>query len=171
MRVKIKFPHFFQPNPYLNSVYAVGTYGKTVGVYLEPRGQALCLLEGQRGGVTHAQFTPDGSKLLVGGRRDPEVLVWDMRNPGRLYASLRREAATNQRMYFDVHPSNSRWVVGGTTGGEVHVWDLLSSAAAQSEPESVAVLEPTWSSSRLHTDCVNGASFHPSEPIFVRART
>ncbi len=99
-----------QPNPFLHNVYALASYRKTVGVYLEPRAHLLCLLEGQAGGVTHAQFTADGSKLLVGGRKDPEVLIWDMRNPGRLFAVLRRPVDTNQRVYFDVHPENCRWV-------------------------------------------------------------
>ena len=39
-------------------------------------------MEGQRGGLTHVQFTCDGGKLLAGGRKDDEILVWDMRNPG-----------------------------------------------------------------------------------------
>ncbi len=89
-------------------MYALGSYGKTLGVYLEPQGQMLCLLQGQvriqisifydgslgdhvlfqfskAGGLTHVQFSSDGSRLLAGGRRDPEVLVWDMRNPGNLF--------------------------------------------------------------------------------------
>lgn len=71
-----------QTNPYLDTVYAVGTFSNSVGVYLEPQGQSLCILSGQSGGITHLQFTPDGSKLLAGGRKDGEILVWDMRNPG-----------------------------------------------------------------------------------------
>ena len=35
-------------------------------------------------------------KILAGGRKDPEILVWDVRNPGQLYSSLRRKADTNQ---------------------------------------------------------------------------
>ena len=80
-----KFGSFLQTNPALNDVYALGTYNKTVGVYLEPQGHMLCLLEGQTGGVTHLQFTNDGGKLLAGGRKDKEILVWDMRNPGKAY--------------------------------------------------------------------------------------
>jgi len=37
----------------------------------------------QKGGITHVQFTPDGTKLLAGGRKDKEILVWDLRNPGK----------------------------------------------------------------------------------------
>ena len=69
---------------------------KTLGLYLEPHGSCLCLLTGQSGGITHITFTPDGTKILAGGRKDPEILVWDVRNPGHLYASLRRKADTNQ---------------------------------------------------------------------------
>ena len=56
----------------------------------------LCLLTGQSGGITHIRFTADGTKILAGGRKDPEILVWDVRNPGQLYSSLRRKADTNQ---------------------------------------------------------------------------
>ncbi len=69
-------------NPYLTNVYALGSFSRTLGVYLEPKAQLLCLLEGQKGGITHVKFSADGSKLLAGGRKDDEILVWDMRNPG-----------------------------------------------------------------------------------------
>lgn len=45
-----------------------------VGLYSEPEGVALCVLEGHRGGVTHLKFSPDGMVLYSGGRKDPEIL-------------------------------------------------------------------------------------------------
>ena len=66
------------------SVFALGTYSRHLGVYLEPL-KLVCMHEGQqKGGITHVQFTPDGTKLLAGGRKDKEILVWDLRNPGKL---------------------------------------------------------------------------------------
>ena len=64
-------------------MFAVGTFGRNLGVYLETSAHALCYLEGQKGGITHIQFSRDGGKLLAGGRKDQEILVWDMRNPGK----------------------------------------------------------------------------------------
>ena len=31
---------------------------------MDERSQLLCLLEGQKGGLTHMKFTPDGTKLV-----------------------------------------------------------------------------------------------------------
>jgi WD40 repeat protein len=86
----------FQTHPVFPTVYALGSFSKTLGVYMEPNGVCLCLLNGQVGGITHIKFTPDGSKILAGGRKDSEILVWDMRNPGQLYCTLNRTANTNQ---------------------------------------------------------------------------
>jgi WD40 repeat protein len=44
------------------------------GLYSEPEGTALCVLEGHRGGVTHLKFSPDGMVLYSGGRKDSEIL-------------------------------------------------------------------------------------------------
>jgi WD40 repeat protein len=82
------------------------------GVYSEPNGTLLCLLLGHSGGITHLQFSPDGTKILSGGRKDSEVICWDIRNPGSVLFSVRRNVATNQRMYFDITP-DSRYVVSG----------------------------------------------------------
>ena len=66
------------------SIYAVGTYSKGLAVYLEPQPHTLCYLDGQKGGITHIKFSNDGTKLLAGGRKDNEILIWDMRNPGKM---------------------------------------------------------------------------------------
>ena len=69
-------------NPSLPTVFALATFSRHLGVYLDPL-NLLCLNEAQqKGGITHVQFTPDGSKLLAGGRKDKEILVWDLRNLG-----------------------------------------------------------------------------------------
>ena len=65
------------------SIYAVGTYNKGLAVYLEPQPHTLCYLDGQKGGITQIKFSHDGTKLLAGGRKDNEILIWDMRNPGK----------------------------------------------------------------------------------------
>lgn len=82
------------------------------GVYSEPNGTLLCLLLGHSGGITHLQFSPDGTKLLSGGRKDSEIICWDMRNPGTVLFSVQRNVTTNQRMYFDITP-DSRHLVSG----------------------------------------------------------
>jgi WD40 repeat protein len=83
-----------------------------LGVYVEPNGTPLCLLLGHTGGITHIEFSPDGTKLLSGGRKDSEVICWDIRNPGAVLFSVQRNVTTNQRMYFDITP-DSRYLVSG----------------------------------------------------------
>lgn len=34
--------------------------------------------------------------------QDPEILCWDLREPGKVVFSLKRNVATNQRIYFDL---------------------------------------------------------------------
>jgi len=34
--------------------------------------------------------------------KDPNIVCWDMRNPGKVLMKMRRNVETNQRMYFDL---------------------------------------------------------------------
>ena len=110
-------------------IFALASYNKSSAVYLDPRAQLLCVLEGQKGGITQIEFSPDGTKLFTGGRKDNELLVWDMRNPGMLYAVLNRKVDTNQRIYFDMD-SSGRYIFSGNTDGSVSVWDLNQTVAS-----------------------------------------
>uniref|UniRef100_A0A8D2M0B8 Telomerase Cajal body protein 1 n=1 Tax=Varanus komodoensis TaxID=61221 RepID=A0A8D2M0B8_VARKO len=85
-------------------LYACTSYSKTVGLYSRAEGAPLAMLHGHRGGVTHALFSPDGFHLFTGGRKDVEILCWDLRRPGDVLFSMRRTVATNQRLYFDLDP-------------------------------------------------------------------
>ena len=62
-------------NPAMEQVFALASYSKATAVYLDPRAQLLCVLEGQKGGITHIKFTPDGTKLLAGGRKDNDIML------------------------------------------------------------------------------------------------
>ncbi|CAI9611108.1 unnamed protein product [Staurois parvus] len=83
-------------------VYACGSYSKCLGLYSYEEGISLSVLHGQHGGVTHLLFSPDGNCIFSGGRKDPEILCWDIRHPGKILCSLKREVVTNQRIYFDM---------------------------------------------------------------------
>ncbi|KAF4524760.1 hypothetical protein B566_EDAN016548 [Ephemera danica] len=99
-------------NPTEQKIYAVGSYQKTLGIYGEPDGALLCLLKAHVGGVTHIQFSPDGTKLFSGGRKDPEIFCWDLRCPGKFLTSYQRTVLTNQRIYFDIS-GNGKYLVSG----------------------------------------------------------
>ncbi len=145
------------------TVYALGSYGRTLGVYMEPDGSCLCLLDGQVGGITHVKFTPDGNKVLAGGRKDSEILVWDMRNPGSLYCSLKRVATTNQRVYFDVDPRRPDLVASANTDGTVRMWDL-SKIPSDGGAACEAHFRTTVTEGR---ECLNGVSFSPMADAFA----
>nr|CAG4649362.1 EOG090X06W9 [Scapholeberis mucronata] len=147
-------------NPALVSVYAAASYLKTIGLYSEPDGTALCVLEGHRGGVTHLKFSPDGLVLYSGGRKDPEILCWDLRNPGQVLYTINRTVETNQRIYFDLDPSG-RYLISGDTNGNVTMWDTQT--GVETDGESPRLLEMCrW---KLNDDCTNGVSFHPWLPV------
>ncbi|MCJ8731418.1 hypothetical protein PDJAM_G00199370 [Pangasius djambal] len=141
-------------------VYACGSYSRTVGLYSCEDGSMLALLpQRHRGGVTHLLFSPDGNHLYTGARKDPEILCWDLRDPGQVLFSLPRNVTTNQRIYFDLDPSG-RYLVSGDTEGVMSVWDTFTAPPDCNEE----VLRPVLQF-QAHTDCTNGISLHPFMPL------
>lgn len=56
-------------NPADRKMFAVASFSRQISISCEPDDYASCVLEGQRGGVTHVTFSPDGNRLFSGGRR------------------------------------------------------------------------------------------------------
>lgn len=50
-------------------LYALGSFGRTVGLYDVNDGHLSCVLRGHRGGVTQVKFTADGYYLISGARK------------------------------------------------------------------------------------------------------
>lgn len=146
-------------SPENSGLYACGSFSKSVGIYGEPKGNLLSLVEGHQGGVTHLVFSQDGHRLYSGGRKDNEIICWDMRYPGAILHKLMRFVNTNQRMYFDID-SSGKYVVSGNHDGTVSVWDTCASSD---------VILPCHMTYIAHDDCVNGISFHPSLPLLATA--
>lgn len=152
------------PSPTEPGLYAAGSYARAIALYQVPKGEMICMFQGQQGGVTQLAFSPDGTKLYSGGRKDPEILCWDMRNPGQILFSLIRRVETNQRIYFD-QTMDGRYLISGSHDGDVLVWDTLA-PPAMLYPESDPVLKPV-SVFPAHNDTVNGVSLHPSLPLIA----
>ncbi|KAM9833064.1 telomerase Cajal body protein 1 [Syngnathus typhle] len=140
------------------SLYACGSYSRCAGIYSCQDGSLLALLPTRHhGGLTHLLFSPDGYYLYTGGRKDPEILCWDLREPGQVVFSLKRNAGTNQRIYFDLDPSG-RYLLSGGTEGVVSVWDTRNPAGGEE------LLQPDFQF-QAHWDCANGVSIHPFLPL------
>lgn len=144
-------------------VYAAGSYCKTVAVYSESDGVLQFILSGHHGGVTHLRFSPDGQQLYSGGRKDTEILCWDLRNLGKVLYCMKRTVTTHQRMYFELSRCGN-YLVSGNSNGIVTVWDL------QVEPLELDDCEPLKKPGlffKAHDDCVNGVSLHPTLPVYA----
>ncbi|KAK2862748.1 hypothetical protein Q5P01_002281 [Channa striata] len=143
------------------SVYACGSYSRCAGLYSCQDGTLLALLPTRHhGGLTHLLFSPDGNYLYTGGRKDPEILCWDLREPGKVVFSFKRHVATNQRIYFDLDLSG-RYLLSGDTEGVVLVWDTHTAP-----PDSDELLQPQLRF-QAHWDCTNGISVHPFMPLLA----
>ncbi|XP_074598889.1 telomerase Cajal body protein 1 homolog [Brevipalpus obovatus] len=146
-------------NPRKSSVYALGSYTKQIGLYEEPNGDPICILLGQKGGITQLMFSPDGTKLFSGGRRDSEILCWDMRNLSTILYSMKRVVETHQRVYFDITP-DGRYLVTGSDDGMLFIYDLK-------EHSPIGGIKQPSKSFKAFVDNANGASWHPTLPLIA----
>lgn len=144
------------------ALYACGSYSRGAALYCCQDGTPVALLPTRhQGGLTHLLFSPDGNYLYTGGRKDPEIVCWDLREPGKVLFSLKRNVTTNQRIYFDLDPSG-RFLLSGDTGGLVSVWDTHCTPYGSSEE-----LQPAHLTFQAHWDCTNGVSVHPFLPLLA----
>lgn len=151
-------------SPDHSGMYALGSYSKSVGVYSDSDGELIFLLQGQQGGVTHVMFSPDGTKLYSGGRKDDEMICWDVRNPGTVLYCMMRSVDTNQRVYFDIDRTG-QYIISGNADGIVSIWDSTL-PPVNDDTTKEATLQPIMKFV-THGDFVNGASFHPSLPLLA----
>ncbi|XP_020521143.1 telomerase Cajal body protein 1 isoform X2 [Amborella trichopoda] len=138
-------------SPAYNGMLAAGSYSQTTAIYVEDNMELLYLLHGQVGGVTQVQFSKDGNYLYTGGRKDPYILCWDVRNTvDILYKLYRSSENTNQRISFDIEPGGRHLGTGGQDG-QVHIYDLQTG---------------NWTASfQAASDTLNGFCFHPYYPM------
>nr|GEW97432.1 hypothetical protein [Tanacetum cinerariifolium] len=142
-------------SPSHTGMLATGSYSQTTAIHREDNMELLYVLHGQEGGVTQVQFSKDGNYLYTGGRKDPYILCWDIRNTVEIvYKLYRSSETTNQRIQFDIDPYGRHLGTGGQDG-LVHICDLQMGQ---------------WVSSfQAASDTVSGFSFHPFLPMAATA--
>lgn len=149
-----------------DKMFAAGSYSKTIGLYSPSCPSAICVLHGQASGVTQLMYSSDGSKLFSGGRKDNQILCWDVRKLNEVLFCMNRDVTTNQRMYFDIDREN-KFLVSGNQNGKVSVWDLsLELSSPSNHPYPVL---DTFTQFSAHEDTTNGVSLHPSLPLLATA--
>ncbi|XP_014244349.1 telomerase Cajal body protein 1 isoform X2 [Cimex lectularius] len=147
-------------NPAITNLFAAGTYRSTIGLYTDEK-DAICLMKGQKGGVTHLMYSTDGTKLYSGGRNDEEILCWDLRNPGDVLYVIKRTVKTNQRIYFDM-TADGRFLMTGGTDGKVTFYDITNESTIENEKQLDELCHFT-----PHLDCTNGVSFNRRLPVIA----
>ncbi|XP_044735503.1 telomerase Cajal body protein 1 homolog [Chrysoperla carnea] len=140
---------------------ALGSWNKTIELVDDRLGtiRTIKKLTGHFGGITHLKFSPDGTCLYSGARKDNELICWDLRSPGRPLFSVYRLSDTNQRIYFDISPCGSLIFSAGTNGF-VRIWNLLENSFERSSKFKEYEIP-------VHDDSVNSISVHPYWPIIA----
>eukprot|EP00281_Chroomonas_sp_CCMP1168_P002055 CAMPEP_0206266098 /NCGR_PEP_ID=MMETSP0047_2-20121206/30379_1 /ASSEMBLY_ACC=CAM_ASM_000192 /TAXON_ID=195065 /ORGANISM="Chroomonas mesostigmatica_cf, Strain CCMP1168" /LENGTH=446 /DNA_ID=CAMNT_0053694101 /DNA_START=120 /DNA_END=1460 /DNA_ORIENTATION=+ len=143
-------------NPDKSGLVAAGSYSRNVALYDARSGKLLYNMQGQRGGVTQVTWSPEGCYLYSGGRKDDEILCWDVRNTGEVVLSLPRVVRTNQRLQFDVDASG-RYLATPSHDGSLRVYDVSGGGTAAKEVCRIAT----------PCACANAAVFHPYQPLLA----
>eukprot|EP00049_Salpingoeca_infusionum_P023602 m.13016 g.13016 ORF g.13016 m.13016 type:complete len:674 (-) comp5893_c0_seq1:426-2447(-) len=133
------------------AMYACGTFGKKVGLYVERDGEC-CGVANVANGVTHMKFTQLGaaSMLLVGTRVSSALECFDIRCMASPVFTIPRPCGTNQRLYFDTTPCGQYAILGLQTG-EVQWVDL---AALNNDPYLSEQQQQRYA---IHSAAVDGA--------------
>uniref|UniRef100_F1L2E0 WD repeat-containing protein 79 n=1 Tax=Ascaris suum TaxID=6253 RepID=F1L2E0_ASCSU len=144
-------------NPTMSGVYATSCYGKTLVLYSDLTGSAICSLETRSPGTTHIRYSSDGNFLFAAARKDDEITCWDLRFLGQVLGTLTRPSMTNQRIYFEIDRTD-RYLFSGSSSGEVHVFDLSSMKGERMD---------AFYRTKAHRSAVAGVSLHPAESLIA----
>ena len=126
-----------------SGAFAAGSYGGSIGVYVEDQQGCALELRGLGFGVSCVRWSPDGGLLYAGGRRCDDIVCWDVRATRCELGRCQRPCATNQKMSFDLDPWGHHLVAGGQDGSlrvfDARSFELLSCDEGGECANSVAV--------------------------------
>ncbi|KAK4472426.1 hypothetical protein MN116_003681 [Schistosoma mekongi] len=141
------------------NIYATGSYNGTVCIFSEP-------VWSHSSDIDKKTFAgKNGSApwyVLVGGRMDSRIFVWDARNLINPITIIHRRIENHQKFQFDVEPTG-RYLFTGSQTGVVCAYDLPQCITEVSENGQTCP-SSHW---RAHYDSTNGVSIHPSLPIIA----
>jgi len=142
-------------NPDYSGLVACGSFNELIGIYDDSNSEfkPILILEGHVGGVTQVLWSKCGNFLFSGGRRDNFIHCWDIRNTSRTIFKMARNCITNQKMFFDVHPSG-QWLISGTQDGDSVVYELSTYGKLIHQQH-------------MHQGSLNGIHIHPTLPYIV----
>ncbi|KAI6173958.1 hypothetical protein M3Y98_01138000 [Aphelenchoides besseyi] len=144
-------------SPSMDGVFAVGSYGSGIGLYSDYTNSCDMLIPCDTRFVTCIQYSADGQKIFIGGRKTNAIECFDIRSTAKLYAKYERKTNTNQRYGFQID-SADRFLFTGDSNGQLLVFDLLSTSP-----------EAEWRVPNVTSSVVSDVSLHPTIPLIATA--
>ncbi|GMT31176.1 hypothetical protein PFISCL1PPCAC_22473, partial [Pristionchus fissidentatus] len=141
-------------HPVYDGVFAVGCYGRSIGLYSDRAKAVECLFEIGPSALTQLEYSADGRRLYAATRNDSSIVCYDLRNPGAVLLTLDRPGLTNQSFAFDLDGSD-RFLFSGSSTGELLVFDTHMGDS-----------QPTQRTKATESALV-GASLHPRLPLLA----
>ncbi|GMT04978.1 hypothetical protein PENTCL1PPCAC_27152, partial [Pristionchus entomophagus] len=143
-------------HPVYSGVFAVGCYGRSIGLYSDNCKSVECLFEIGHSALTELEYSTDGLRLYGATRNDSSIVCYDLRNPGQTLFTLDRPGLTNQSFAFDLD-SSDRYLFSGSSTGEVLVYDVKTCGNQTQPMQRVKAAESS----------LVGVSVHPSLPVLA----
>eukprot|EP01137_Pigoraptor_chileana_P020912 Opistho-2@83903 len=160
-------------SPLLKTLVATATEDPKVLICDMRTGSASHTLQGHNQPVLAVQWSPRDDQLLATGSRDNKILLWDVRNPRKVLASLDQfngagdsadsstRAAHNGAVKGLCFTSDGLFLLSSGTDARLMLWDALSAK------NTLVNFASTRSSTRTQMavaalDCNPLLAFHPS---------
>lgn len=110
-------------------------------------------------GVTTIKWSPCGNMIWVGGRKQDDLVCWDVRHTRSELGRVQRKLSNNQRLSFDIDITGAV-LATGSQDGRLLLYDTATFALIGTRylPSG-----PSAEQAAGHAaECINSVCFHPS---------